>query len=236
MRRLYQGTGPLQGRSTTAAYNPLPDASPMTDVEPAPMDSGLRPAPAPIRGGAVLVVMVGVPGSGKSFLARAISETLGAELVQTDAVRKVLFRRPRYTAAETRAVYATCRRRLAAGLKVGRRVVFDATNLQESTRASLCRIAEQHGAVIVVVATYATETVIRARLTARQRGHDPRDVSDADWAVYLTLRRAAEPIGRPHLVANTCASPRPLLALLGRRLGTGDRDGDGDGQGPGAGE
>ena len=163
--------------------------------------------------------MVGVPGSGKSFLARAIAERLGAELVQTDAVRKELFRRPRYTAAETRAVYATCHRRLGRGLSAGRSVVFDATNLQERARVVLERIAERRGAGLVLVVAYAIEALIRARLAARAGGHDPHDMSDADWQVYLKLRRSAEPIERPHLIANTGTSPRVLLDVLGRRVG-----------------
>ena len=193
----------------------------MTAAQSAHPDSRSRLVSPRSFDGAALIVVVGVPGSGKSVLARAIVESLGGELVQTDAVRKELFRRPRYTPAETRAVYATCHRRLAEGLRAGRCVVFDATNLQERTRAILYRIVERHGAALVVVAAYAAEAVIRARLIARARGQDPRDASDADWVVYLRLRRSSEPIGRPHLVANTCTSPRALLATLRRYLGAG---------------
>ena len=218
MPGLYQGAGRAQGRSPARAYNPVHHAGPMTAAETSPPDPHPHTMPSAIRG-ASLIVMVGVPGSGKSFLARALAERLGAELVQTDAVRKELFRRPRYTAAETRAVYATCHRRLGRGLSADRCVVFDATNLQERARTALGRVAEQRGAGLVLVVAYATEAVIRARLAARARGQDPCDLSDADWAVYLKLRRTAEPIQRPHLVANTCTSPRVLLDVLERRLG-----------------
>ena len=218
MPGLYQGVSPVQGRSPSRAYNLGDHAGPMTAAESSRADPRTHATP-PRLGGAALIVMVGVPGSGKSFLARAIAERFGAELVQTDAVRKELFRRPRYTLAETRAVYATCHRRLKRGLAAGPCVVFDATNLQDRARAALGRIAEQRGAELVVVVAYATEAVIRARLAARARGHDPHDLSDADWVVHLKLRRAAEPIERPHMIANTCTSPRVLLDALGRRLG-----------------
>ena len=165
-----------------------------------------------------LILMVGAPGAGKSVLARAIAADLGAELVQTDAVRKKLFPSPRYTSKEIRTVYGICHRRVSSSLGKGRRVVFDATNLREASRAFLYRMAEQRNALLVVVVAYAPEHVIQARLDGRQRGSDPDELSDADWKVYLHLRREAEPVGRPHLVVNTCTSPRPAMQAVRRVL------------------
>ena len=96
--------------------------------------------------------------------------------------------------------------------------MFDATNLREASRAVLYRIAEQRNALLVVVVTYAPEHVIQARLDGRQRWSDPDELSDADWKVYLDLRREAEPVGRPHLVVNTCTSPRPAVRAVRRVL------------------
>jgi len=179
-----------------------------------------EPLPRPLRivsGGPAVIVMVGVPGSGKSVLGRIIAEAIDAVVIQTDAVRKRLFPRPSYTAKEVRTVYAVCHRQLASALAAGRRVVFDATNLQERTRDILYRAAEGRGAAVIVVAAYAPETVIRDRLAARAQGRDPDDRSDADLAVYLRMRRSAEPIAHAHVVANTCVSPMPVLAIV-RRL------------------
>jgi predicted kinase len=171
-----------------------------------------------VAAGAALIVMVGVPGAGKSVLAREVAAAVDADLIQTDAVRKGLFPRPRYTPKETRTVYAVSHRRLAAALRAGRRVIFDATNLQERTRTILYRIAERHAARLLVLVAYAPEPVIRARLARRGQRLDPHDLSDADWTIYLGMRRTAEPVGRPHVVANTCVSPGPVLRLLRRML------------------
>ena len=168
--------------------------------------------------GGSLIVMVGLPGAGKSFLARAVATNFGAVLIQTDAIRKELFPRPRYTSKELRTVYAIAHRRLAAALAAGRRVVFDATNLRERTRAILYRIAERHAARLIVLVAYAPEDVIRARLAGRVEGRDPDDRSDADWAIYLRMRGTAEPVRRPHIVANTVAASATVLRLLRREL------------------
>jgi hypothetical protein len=56
----------------------------------------------------------------------------------------------------------------------------------------------------------------------RQQRLDDDDVSDADWFVYLEMRRKAEPIRRPHVVINTAAGYDGLF----ERVVAGLRDGD----------
>src|SRR4051794_3353985 len=161
-----------------------------------------------------LLVMVGAPGSGKSYLGRILSAALGAELIQTDAVRKELFPDPSYTSAEASSVYTACHTRIAAALAKGRRVVFDGTNLREKRRRTLYQLADRAQAPALVVVAYASEETIRARLQHRAAGGDPDDQSDADWTIYLRMRRDTEPIPHPHIVANTAVSLDPVIRLL----------------------
>jgi predicted kinase len=162
--------------------------------------------------------MVGAPGSGKSYLGRTLSDALRAEHIQTDAVRKELFPAPDYSSAENAAVYATCHKRIAEALTAGRRVVFDGTNLREKRRRTLYQLAERAKAPALIIVAYASEATIRARLQHRMAGGDPEDQSDADWTIYLRMRRDTEPIPRPHIVVNTEAGPGPVVRLLERRL------------------
>jgi predicted kinase len=184
----------------------------------------LDPAAAPASSDQrlpALVIMVGAPGSGKSHLGRALSVALGAELIQTDAVRKELFPSPAYTSTEAATVYATCHRRIAAALADGKLVVFDGTNLRERRRRTLYQLAERAHAPAVVVVAYASEQTIRARLLHRAEGRDPDDQSDADLEIYLRMRRDTEPVPRPHIVANTETAPGPVIRLLEHRLASG---------------
>jgi predicted kinase len=185
------------------------------DPERAPAASGQR-RPA-------LLIMVGAPGSGKSHLGRTLSVALGAELIQTDAVRKELFPSPAYTPTEAAAVYAACHQRIAAALAAGKRVVFDGTNLRERRRRTLYQLAERAHAPVMVVVAYASEQTIRARLRHRAEGRDPDDQSDADLPIYLRMRRDTEPVPRPHIIANTEAAPGPVIRLLRRCLSSGEK-------------
>ena len=190
--------------------------APMTEVPAQQVSSSGKRCPA-------LLIMVGAPGSGKSYLARTLSAALGAELVQTDAVRKELIPDPRYTPGEAATVYAECHRRIAAALGRGACVIFDGTNLRERRRRTLYQLAERAGAQSIIVVAYASDEVIRARLRHRAEGRDPDDQSDADLPVYLRMRHGLEPVPRPHVVVNTASSPGPVIRLLQRQLSDGRR-------------
>jgi len=166
--------------------------------------------------------MVGPPGTGKSRLARRLGAALDAQVVESDRVRKQLFREPRYTGGEHAAVYGWCHTVLRSALVVGRSVVFDATNLEERVRRRVYDIAEGCAARLEIIWVTCPPAVVQERMLRRQQRVDEDDVSDADWFVYLEMRRRAEPIRRPHVVINTAVGYEGLFerVLAGLREGT----------------
>jgi predicted kinase len=163
-------------------------------------------------------MLVGPPGTGKSRLARQLGVALDAQVVETDRVRKQLFSEPRYTGGEHAAVYGWCHTVLRSALVVGRQVIFDATNLEERGRRRVYDIAEQCDARLQIIWVSCPPTVVQERLLHRHQAPSEHDVSDADWFIYLEMRRKAEPIRRPHLVVNTSTDFDTLLRRLVARL------------------
>ena len=159
-------------------------------------------------------MLVGPPASGKSRLARRLGSALDAQVVESDRVRKQLFAEPRYTGGEHAAVYGWCHTILRSALVVGRNVIFDATNLEERIRRKVYSIAEQCDARLAIIWVTCPPNVVQQRLLRRKLREDKDDLSDADWPVFLELRRKAEPIRRAHVVLNTAADYETVLQRL----------------------
>jgi predicted kinase len=163
-------------------------------------------------------MMVGAPGTGKSTLGRRLARAIGAEVVQTDQVRKLLFPEPHYTNGEHAAVYGWCHNLLRTILAEGGRAVFDATNLEERHRRRVYEMAEEMGARLLVVWASAPPSEVQRRLLRRREEPSEDDYSDAGWPVYLEMRRHADPVRRPHLVVNTGTDLDLLTSRVVSRL------------------
>lgn len=150
----------------------------------------------------VLVVMCGLPGSGKSWAARAIAEPFEARVLRSDAVRKRLtgfkpeqripetLKTQVYAGDMSRRTYTAMRERAQETLAQGRTVVLDATFQKHSHRREFLDLARELGVPAVVAFMDCPESVIRERLAARSQKKD--EISDADWGVYLAMREQFE--------------------------------------------
>jgi uncharacterized protein len=191
----------ISGRASESERRRLRSAARLANAI-ARAEAALRPSGPPVTR-PVFVVFSGLPASGKSFLARRLQPHLCAVIIETDHVRRLLFRHPRYTPSENAWVYNVCYHLIARQLEAGHQVVFDATNLVERHREMIYAIADQHHAGMVIVHTVAPEDVVRQRMERRRQQADDHDKSDADMAVYAMLQETEQPIARSHLVIDT---------------------------------
>jgi len=167
----------------------------------------------------LLIMLCGLPGSGKSHLARSLVEVLPFVVIESDQVRKLLFPECRYTGEESYWVHRTCHALMTKLLKKGVRVIYDATNLHERHRELVYRLADKEGAKLLIVKTVVPEGVAWARLGGRHdESQDDHDVSDADWEVYERMARKAEPIGRNYVVVDTSQDLKPAVTKLLRLI------------------
>jgi len=187
---------------------PTPHPSPLPEVE-----GTIGRVPRPL-----LILLVGAPATGKSRLARRLSAALNAQIVESDRVRKQLFAEPRYTGGEHAAVHGWCHTVLKSTLVVGRNVIYDATNLDERARRRVYDLADGCNARLEIIWVTCPPGVVQERMLRRGYARDEDDLSDADWPIYLEMRRRAEPIRRPHTVINTAAGTQTLLERLIKRL------------------
>ena len=148
-----------------------------------------RPAGSP-----ALVMLMGLPGVGKTHCARLLADRLGAAIVATDRLRSRLFIAASYADDENRAVFEIAEALVDELLSEGHVVILDATNLIARYRAPMESVASRRGVATHHVLVVSADDEARARLAARATARADGDHSDADVAVYDRMReRGFEP-------------------------------------------
>lgn len=166
-----------------------------------------------VREGGSLLMMVGLPGTGKSSVVENLQKRVSCVVVSTDNIRLLMRNKPTYTAAEMMLVYEVCYSIIEARLKQGQRVVFDGSNYLAARREHLKKLAQRTGAPVAVCYVQAAQEIIHERLYQRNSGNRrSSDLSDADWSVYKWMVEAQEPVVGDHLIIDTSNTPADELA------------------------
>ena len=166
-----------------------------------------------------LLLLSGLPGTGKSHLAAAMAARHPVAVVRTDEVRKVLFPQPTYSGGESGAVYLACYALIERLLADGYTVVFDATNLTRPGRQRARGVAARAGAATLTLFTTAGQETVAQRLHRRTSGGSESFSSDADWSVYEKLARTVEPAGEEESpMVDTSGDLTPALERVDRFL------------------
>ena len=177
----------------------------------------LGPLPEPVAH-PVLIALSGLPGTGKSYLARRLAERLPVAVLESDLLRRALFRNPSHAAAESAYLFQAVHRLLEELLRDGIAVLLDATNLEEVHRERLHRSAHRAGVRLILVRVKAPPEVVAQRLEGRAQHKDPQDRSDAGWEVYQRMRRTAEPVGGTYLTVETSRDVAPAVEKIVREV------------------
>lgn len=138
-------------------------------------------------------MVIGLPGSGKSFFAQKLADMLGATHLSSDLIRKTLFDSPTYSSEEKDQVYQEMVARMVSALSNKEIVVLDSTFYQKRIRSLVIDTLSSLGIAYFTFHIQADEKLIKER-TSKKRAD-----SDADFEVYLKLKALFEPIEEAHL-------------------------------------
>ncbi|SEF55855.1 hypothetical protein SAMN04489712_101421 [Thermomonospora echinospora] len=154
-----------------------------------------------LRAGAVDLILVGgLPGTGKSSLARLLGDRLGCTVLNSDVVRKELadispeepaaasYGTGIYSPAHTERTYATLLARAETLLEQGETVVLDASWTVAEHRTLARLLAERAHADLFTLRCEAPPALTAQRLRARTGGP-----SDADPAIAAVMASHAAP-------------------------------------------
>ncbi|CAN5211553.1 AAA family ATPase [soil metagenome] len=149
-----------------------------------------------VRGDVRLVLVGGLPGTGKSTLAGLLADRRGYVLLSSDRIRKELagiapetpapepYETGLYSPEATDATYAELNRRAQALLARGESVVLDASWTHARHREATGLVAVQTDATLVALRCHVAADLAAERMRTRMRG-----ASDADEVIAARLSR-----------------------------------------------
>ena len=179
-----------------------------------------------------LIAVGGVIASGKSTVARGLSDALAAPVIDADRTRKrwlgVAPRQPvheapwtgAYSPAASREVYRRLFARADAVLSSGRTAILDASFRSREERRRAAALAERHGVPFHFIECRASSQLCRDRLVRRQR---EGGVSDGRLEIFddfvARWERVVELQPEQHTIANTSKPLETTLEGLRDELG-----------------
>ncbi|WP_343674205.1 AAA family ATPase [Chitinophaga sp.] len=144
----------------------------------------------------MVIIIMGLPGSGKSYFAERLAGVLQAEYASSDRIRKAMIPNRTYSASEKEQVYEEMLHRMQLAITEGRNIILDGTFYLNSLRQKYIKHA-QPVCTIIFIEVRADESVIRERLK------QPRADSEADFNVYKLIQSQWEPLQEPHLTLHS---------------------------------
>ncbi len=169
----------------------------------------------------LVILLAGLPGTGKSTLARKLARRYRLEHISTDSVRKRIFRdvrrdhfgRGSYSNRQRMVVYDTIYYVLYTLLKHGVGCVLDGTFYQDRMRAKVSRICSRFNAKYLLVMVTCPDEIIEKRFEEREK-HERRTLSDADTAVYERFKQLFEPTKLRHIDVDMATEHDKILEMI----------------------
>ncbi len=171
-----------------------------------------------------LVVVGGLPGTGKTTLAHRLAMATGWPVLSSDVVRKRLagldpeadasaaFGAGIYSDVMTATVYEALLEEAELHLVLGRSVIVDASWIRQCWRDAAREVAERSLAEYLPIRCRVPEDVARARISRRARaGAQP---SDATASIHDEMATALEPWTDAVSVDTSAGVEEPLQVIL----------------------
>ena len=138
----------------------------------------------------MVILVLGLPGSGKSYFASRLAKKLNAVYLNSDRLRKEMFSERTYSDLEKQKVYTALLRKVQEVQSLGKDVVVDATFYNNKIRQAFLKNIKETPAIFEVC---ADERLINERLSKARR------FSEANFNTYQSIKQKWEPLKQQRL-------------------------------------
>ncbi len=155
----------------------------------------------------MLLVLSGLPATGKSALARALGQRLGIGVLSVDPIESAILRAGIAPGFETGlAAYLVAETLADDHLSLGQDVIVDAVNAVEPAKSMWRSLAARHRAALAIVECHCSDEALhRTRLETRQRDL-VANFPEPTWADVQQRRREYTPWAQPLLAVDAVHS------------------------------
>ena len=146
----------------------------------------------------MIIIICGLPGTGKTFLSNKLSQYVNATVLSTDKLRKELFGKPSYAPWERALIYDVLFLLAKYLHSSGINCILDGTFNMEKSRSEVKELLNLTNDQIHIIECICPEDMIITRLLLRKN-----DYSDANVSIYLKMKKIYEPVRQKHISINT---------------------------------
>jgi len=151
----------------------------------------------------LIVVICGLPGVGKSTLAKYLAPMINFTILSSDKIRKELFPNPTYSPFERKLVYDVMMILAKYLNESGCNCILDATFNREDSRLEIKEKLHLEDREFQIVECLCPEEVVISRLKSRKD-----EYSDATIETYQKMKKIYEPVKAAQIIIDTSLPPQ----------------------------
>ena len=166
----------------------------------------------------MLIAMAGLPGTGKSTLARRLAEVCHAVILNKDTLRAALFPAPliEYSIRQDdfcmSLLFQTARYMLQRN--PSQTIIIDGRTFSRAYQiAAVEQLAGELDTPLKIIECVCSDETAYRRLERKETAKALHPATNRDYQLYLSLKAQFEPIQQPKLVVNTDGSLTRCLSL-----------------------
>ncbi len=161
----------------------------------------------------MIVLICGLPGVGKTTIAKNLAPLIDAVILSSDKIRKELIPNPTYTKEERKLIYDVMVLIAVYLQNSGTNIILDATFNKEDSRNKVKQRIRVPRDEFFIIECVCPENIIFSRIKNRKE-----DYSDADISVYQKMKKIYEPVKVDHITVdtslNTTGNVKNIASLL----------------------